>query len=129
MKHITKYLSVAMLLVAVTTVTIVLARGHSSSDTVCPQTGQTHEVVIENGHASPENTYGKLCDKLTIINKDTVTREMAFGPHEHHVAYDGVAERLVAHDQSLTVTLVQTGLFHFHDHIHDDAEGYFSVSK
>jgi len=116
-------------LIAMSVVVFSLARGHSNGAEICPKIGTTHVVTIQNGHASPENTYGKPCDKLEIINGDKVDREMAFGPHEHHQAYDGVVERLLQPGQSLTVTMVQAGLFHFHDHIHDDSEGYFTVSR
>lgn len=117
---------VALLILGVGTT---IARAHTNGDPVCPKIGQTHIVTIEHGHASPEDTYGMLCDKLTIINKDKIPREMAFGLHEKHIPYDGVVERELQPGMSLTVTMVQAGLFHFHDHSHDDSAGFFTVSK
>ena len=105
-----------------------LTRAHTSGDQVCPRTGVTHVVTVENGYASPQNTYGQLCDKLMIINKDKIAREMAFGLHEKHIPYDGVTERVLRPGKSLTITFVQAGLFHFHDHDHDDSAGFFTVS-
>ncbi len=86
-----------------------------------------HKVVIQHNKALPANTVGTRCDTLTITNLDDIQRLVAFGPHESHVPYDGVAEQTLAKGQSLTVTLVQTGNFRFHDHIHDEVQGTFTV--
>lgn len=95
----------------------------------CSHPGVTHVVDIRNGRVSPVTTEAKLCDKLKIVNHDTMIREMAFGAHEDHESYDGVAERILGRNQSLTIILNQTGLFHYHDHVHDEVSGYFNVSK
>jgi len=44
------------------------------------------------------------------------------------VPYDGVAERVLGKGQSFTITLNQAGNFHWHDHLHDEVEGYFTVN-
>ena len=87
------------------------------------------KVVIKDNVVTPDKTTGKLCDTLTFTNEDPIDREIAFGPHENHIPYDGVAERLLSQSQSLTITLNQAGSFHFHDHIHDEVEGYFTVTE
>ncbi len=87
----------------------------------------SHVVTIQNSVVTPSHTAAFLCDTLTITNLDDITRAIAFGPHENHVAYDGVSERIVAFGQSLKVTLVQAGNFRFHDHIHDEVQGTFTV--
>jgi hypothetical protein len=84
-------------------------------------------VIIKNDKVIPANTIAKRCQTLTITNHDTDQRLIAFGLHEKHVPYDGVTEQFLATGQSLTVTLVQTGSFRFHDHIHDEVQGTFSV--
>lgn len=89
----------------------------------------THMVTIQNNQASPAAVQGKLCDKLMFMNEDNVTREIAFGPHEDHVPYDGVAEKFLNQTQAFTITLNAVGTYHWHDHLHDEAQGYFSVSK
>ena len=66
---------------------------------------------------------------LTFKNIDPTTREIAFGPHAQHVPYDGVAERILSQGQSFTITLNQTGNFQWHDHVHDDLTGTFTVNK
>lgn len=87
-----------------------------------------YKVAIHDGKVSDDHVYAKRCDTLTITNEDSGAREIAFGLHEHHEPYNGVAERLLGHGQSLTVTLNQTGAFRWHDHIHDEVQGYFTVA-
>lgn len=86
-----------------------------------------HQVIIKNDKVVPEHTDAKRCDTLTITNTDDVPRIIAFGPHEHHVAYDGVTERYETQNGRFTVTLVQPGTFRFHDHENDAVQGTFTV--
>lgn len=69
----------------------------------------------------PETTNANLCDSITFTNYDNITREIAFGPHEDHVPYDGVAEKLLNKGQSFTITANQAGSYHFHDKV----DGHF----
>jgi hypothetical protein len=92
--------------------------------------GQTNlKVTIQNNVVTPSNMVGKRCETLTITNLDNIGRLMAFGPHEDHIAYDGIKEQMLTQGQNLTVTLVQTGNFRFHDHIHDEVQGTFTVNN
>jgi len=93
----------------------------------CIPSRPNHRVVIQNDTVSPAHTDGNKCDTLTITNQDDVNRLVAFGPHENHVPYDGIKEQELSKGQSLTVTMVQTGNFRFHDHIHDEVQGTFTV--
>jgi plastocyanin len=93
----------------------------------CSPRHANHEVTIQNGKIEPSNTVASKCDTLTIKNLDSVDRIMAFGVHDHHVAYDGVEERELLGNQSFTVTLIQPGSFKFHDHMHDEVAGTFQV--
>ena len=88
-----------------------------------------HQVVIKDGKVSPGSTSALECDTLVITNEDSRMRLMAFGPHEHHVSYDGVSERALGQGQSLTVKLVRVGTFTFHDHSDENVRGTFTVSK
>lgn len=88
-----------------------------------------HSVVIRDDKVSPQATTGKVCDTMKITNDDDVTRLMAFGVHDHHQAYDGVTDRILHKGESMTVTFDQVGSFHFHDHLHDEVEGYFTVKR
>jgi len=88
-----------------------------------------HQVVIKDGKVSPGSTSALECDTLVITNEDSRIRLMAFGPHEHHISYDGVSERALGQGQSLTVKLVRAGTFTFHDHSDETVRGSFTVSK
>lgn len=93
----------------------------------CYPNQATHTMIIQNDKITPNHINALRCGTLTIINRDTTERMIAFGPHEDHVAYDGVTEKLVGHNGSLTVTLVQAGSFRLHDHIHDEVQATFNV--
>lgn len=95
----------------------------------CRQLGVDHRVTIKQNKVLPARTQGHLCDQLTIINSDDVLREMAFGEHEHHQAYDGIYEQNLAKDQSFTITLNKLGSFRFHDHFDDAVNGVFAVAN
>lgn len=103
---------------------------HGKADGACSDAKPvTHQVTVKDSKLSFTATKGKLCDKIRFTNLDNVTREIAFGPHEDHVAYDGIAERVLTKGQSFTITLDKTGTYHFHDHLHDEVDGHFSVSQ
>ena len=87
----------------------------------------THTVIIQNGVTSPAHINALRCDTLTIINRDSTSHMIAFGLHEKHVPYDGIEERMLTKDSSLSVTLIETGSFRFHDHLHNIVQGTFSV--
>jgi len=95
----------------------------------CNGSHGTHKVVILGNQVIPQHTEAKVCDKLVITNEDSAERLMAFGPHDHHISYDGVTERLLTQDQSLNVTLIQIGTFTFHDHADEQVIGSFTVSN
>jgi plastocyanin len=109
---------------------VLLANRHSAANSgVCGTNGPLHQVTIQNNRVSPENTDARLCDRLQFTNEDNTIREIAFGPHEHHVPYDGVTAKVLYQHQSFTITLNKLGQYHFHDHIHDEVTGFFTVSK
>lgn len=91
--------------------------------------GKKHIATIKNDLVNPKNIAGKLCDTLTITNLDPQTREIAFGKHERHIAYDGVIEEPVESGKSLTVTLNKTGSYLFHDHDDETVGGTFTVTE
>lgn len=95
----------------------------------CTQHGVMHAITVHGNSVTPAHTTAKLCDTLTITNADDQIRLMAFGPHDHHQPYDGVTERTLAQNQSLTVVLNQAGTFTFHDHLDDAAAGTFTVTR
>jgi hypothetical protein len=86
-----------------------------------------HKVVIQNGQVAPAQTDARKCDTLTIVNLDEQNRLLAFGRHEAHISYDGISEKNVSRGQNLTVTLIRTGDYLFHDHLDDSVHGTFTV--
>ena len=105
------------------------SRSTSAENTCKGVASESHQVMIMDSKASPDHVTGKVCDTITITNMDNVAREIAFGPHEDHVAYDGVAEKVLNLGQKFTITLNKTGSYHYHDHLHDEVEGFFTVTK
>lgn len=96
----------------------------------CSGTYDTHFVEIQHNKVVPSHTQAQRCDHLTIINRDPFAHLMAFGEPEHHISYDGVSERLLNQGQSMTVTLIKTGTYDFHDHLDDErVVGSFNVSN
>lgn len=95
----------------------------------CKEHKVVHLVSIRNDTATPQHTQAKLCDALTITNSDNRLLLIAFGPHEHHQPYDGVTERMLTNNQSLTITLNKAGTYTFHDHLQDKVKGVFTVTK
>lgn len=105
-----------------------LSQADAARNPSCSGTHADHKVTIKNDVASPGYIDAPQCDTLTIVNADQEDRLIAFGLHEKHEPYDGVTEKLLKQNQSLTVTLRQAGNFRFHDHIHDEVGGTFTVT-
>jgi plastocyanin len=99
-----------------------------SASTACSHTNASHTATIQNSKITPEHTYAKKCDTLTITNKDNTSRLMAFGEHENHIVYGGVSEQDLSAGQSFTITLDKTGTYLFHDHHQDEVSAEFTVS-
>ena len=84
-------------------------------------------MTIRADRFVPDKLTANKCDVLIIVNLDDRTRLIAFGPHEDHISYDGVSERVIGRNQSLTVTLVTPGTFIVHDHADPAVRGTFTV--
>lgn len=100
-----------------------------SSKVNCQKHYLNHVVIIQNNLVIPENTRASLCDTLTIVNKDNVLREIAFGQHDNHQPYDGVLEKALDQNASFSVVLNQLGTYIFHDHLEDAVKGSFTVAS
>jgi hypothetical protein len=120
-------LSVAVIVVLAGVFSIAIAANKSGSANSCSVKGPAHTITIKDSKLSAVNTSAKKCDTLTIRNLDPETREIGFGEHDHHTAYDGISERLLRQGESFTITLRTTGEYHFHDHFHDEVAGAFDV--
>lgn len=104
-----------------------LAQATSPDTPACLRAGKEHKVTVRRGQVEPAHIEAKLCDKLIITNFDDQFRLLAFGEHNNHQAYDGVIEKVLQKNQSLTVTLNKTGTYHFHDHLEYSTQGSFTV--
>jgi hypothetical protein len=98
-----------------------------SNHVSCDKSPSEHFVTITHNELSDPEIQGQLCDKLTITNNDDQLRLMAFGVHDHHQAYDGITDKTLLKGQSMTIVLDQHGTFTFHDHLHDEVTGTFTV--
>lgn len=133
-KIITISLFAALMMAVVVASTIHLSttyldQQYAESHQGCSPAQIDHQVTIQNGALSPANFTGAKCDTLTVTNLDDTRRMIAFGLHDSHVPYDGIEEQSLVKGQSFTVTLVQPGAFRFHDHLHDEVQGTFTVNN
>jgi plastocyanin len=127
-----KILPIAAIVIAIAVIaggSYALSRRGSNNPGSCAVTGRLHTATIKNDRVSPRTTEAGRCDTLRIVNEDNITREIAFGDHDHHVPYDGITTRILQQGQSFTITLDAPGSYHFHDHFHDEVGGYFNVSN
>ncbi len=85
-------------------------------------------IKITNSQVQPATVNARQCDTLTITNQDDQTREMIFGTHNLHTTYNGISKKSLNKNDSLKVTLVQTGKFRVHDHDNDQVKANFNVS-
>lgn len=104
-----------------------LASKRAKTGVDCQKVGTEHFVEAKDNRMQPENTDTKLCDKITITNKDDKLRRIAFGVHDEHIAYNGVIEKILRKDQSFTVVLNESGEFTFHDHLQEETSAQFTV--
>jgi hypothetical protein len=104
-----------------------LDQQYASLHNGCYPNKPNHTIVVKDNKAVPSTEVVNRCDTLTVSNLDDESREMAFGVHEKHTAYDGISEQVLKKGQSFTVTLVQTGTFKVHDHEHDEVQAVFQV--
>lgn len=95
----------------------------------CQGAYANHKVVIKNGQVTSLHTLASKCDTLTFINEDSVVRAIAFGTHPEHEAYAGETELMVRNGQNKTISLSEPGTFQFHDHLHAEIAGDFTVTQ
>ncbi len=93
----------------------------------CQEIQANHTVTIKNGLATPLHTVAQKCDTLTFINEDNVIRDIAFGTHPQHEAYAGESELTIRRGQGESITLSESGTYKFHDHLHEETAGDFTV--
>jgi cytochrome o ubiquinol oxidase subunit IV len=93
----------------------------------CQGQHDNHQVIIQSDNVTPVYTYAKTCDTLTFVNRDNEQREIAFGPHPIHKTYAGETIFDLRKGKNETITLSESGTYKFHDHLHSQTAGYFTV--
>src|SRR6266536_1180515 len=85
----------------------------------CSRTGAVHQLTVSEQNMSPSRIVAKRCDKLVITATDATNHELAFGPHARHEPYpDFVNDQVLGQGQAINLTLVQSGVYPLHDHVH-----------
>lgn len=94
----------------------------------CEGQHDNHKITIKYGQVSPLYTVASKCDTLTFINEDNELLDIAFGEHPNHDAYAGKTDLLVREGQNKTITLSESGTYEFHNHLHEETAGSFTVT-
>lgn len=95
----------------------------------CQGQHTNHKVTIKDSQVYPSHTIANKCDTLTFINEDEVVREITFGPHPRHDSYAGESNLVVKKGRAKSITLSESGEYQFHDHLHYQTAGRFTVVK
>jgi cytochrome o ubiquinol oxidase operon protein cyoD len=93
----------------------------------CEGQHDNHQVMITDGAVYPSHTEAKQCDTLTFMNRDSKTIVIGFGEHPNHTAYAGEGDLHIRDGQNKTITLSEIGTYDFHDHLHEQTAGNFTV--
>jgi plastocyanin len=104
-----------------------LLAGSKSDTTKCSKTGEIKHLTIQDNKMQPTHIQAAQCDKLVVTNTDNMLRDIAFGTHDHHIAYGGVSEKTLNQGESFEVSLQKTGSYIVHDHLHDEVQATFTV--
>jgi cytochrome o ubiquinol oxidase operon protein cyoD len=106
-----------------------IAQVSGNSTGACQRIGANHKVIITGGKPSEALTVAKLCDTLTFVNEDQITRDISFGKHPQQDTYGGETELSVTNRRPESITLNEPGTYMFHDHNDPTMTGIFSVSQ
>lgn len=96
----------------------------------CQGNRDNHIVVIgEERKVLPAVTNARLCDTITFINDDQITRELVFGTYSKEVSYGGEDKVVLDDGRPETITLNELGTFVFYDRLNKNIIGSFTVSN
>jgi len=93
----------------------------------CNANKVNHIVTVSEEGVSPSYTSANLCDTITFINQDKVTRELVFGTYTQNVSYGGEDKVVLDDGRPETITLNQDGNFVFYDKTNQSIIGNFVV--
>src|SRR6476660_9683287 len=89
--------------------------GKKAAVVSCETDGKSHTIQITDSKPSDADVRATVCDTLTFLNDDKNVREIGFGVHDKHMEYDGISEKILSKGKKFTVSLNQTGTYHWHD--------------
>jgi cytochrome o ubiquinol oxidase subunit IV len=96
----------------------------------CPGgTGKTHEIMMMDDRAVPDHIDAHLCDTLTIMNHDEVTRTLIYGSDGKSATYAGQSSLSVRKGRSVSIPLTELGTHTFYDQKLNTLSGKFTVTK
>ena len=95
----------------------------------CEHTGETITVEVGRTGLSPANINAKRCDVLVFHNSTAAGIEIAFGQHQRHVPYPGLANSPIKPGGKSSLVLAQAGNFPVHDHSDEQLQGKLAVSN
>jgi len=95
----------------------------------CSGNGTNHRIVLLGNVPTPRHTDAQICDTLTIMTQDNVTRALMFGPRAKAETYAGETSVSVSPKQSAVITLTQLGTHTFHDRKVNGPTGDFTVTR
>lgn len=89
----------------------------------------SHMVMAMDGTMSPKHIEAKRCDTLVFMSHDNANHTFAFGTPERTESYGGMFEVSITPARSKTITLNQTGSFHFYDSSNHTLAATFTVNE
>lgn len=95
----------------------------------CEALGANHQIMVEDDRITPVHTTAHRCDTLTFITGDGKTHHIMFGTLDDPKDYAGEDLLLIRKGRNKTITLTETGAWQFHNHLHPETTGRFSVEQ
>lgn len=95
----------------------------------CQGRGTVHEVTFSNSEVTPWYTAAKQCDTLLLINLGEEEVQIVFGNFPEYEVYAGKDHLVVRPGRNQTLTLSETGQYHFYDSRNPLSAGSFVVTE
>ncbi|HZM63849.1 MAG TPA: cytochrome o ubiquinol oxidase subunit IV [Candidatus Saccharimonadales bacterium] len=93
----------------------------------CQTMGPNHQITIKDGQISPTHIAAQKCDTLSFVNQDDEAHHIMFGSFEEPQPYAGEDMLSLRKGRAKTITLSEQGTHTFHDHMHPETSGGFTV--
>jgi hypothetical protein len=87
-----------------------------------------HKVELKDNKLSIPHVDARLCDTLTIINRDDVEHAMYFGTLNEHATYAGELGMVIRAGRNKQIKLTELGTHRYHDHEKTELVGTFTVA-